>query len=152
MFSTILHPTDLSDACTPALKVAHRLAKALQAQLLICYIGHPPLIASGNTLTDPETGESRDVLDEIQRLQPLDPAVQCDVKIVLTDRSAGVKHVLGVLEPMGCDLIVVGMHEREGITSWLSGSITEEIVKRAHCAVLVVKPQADSAPEAESES
>ena len=29
MFSTIVHPTDLSDASTPALKTAHELARVL---------------------------------------------------------------------------------------------------------------------------
>ena len=145
MFSTILHPTDLSDACVPALKTAHDLAKTLGAKLIVCYIAHPPLIASGNQLTNPESKETRNVLDEIQALQPLDSTLTSEVKIVMIDRSASAKAVLEVLEQVGCDLIVLGMHKRSGVASWLGGSITEDVVRRANCAVLVVK-QHDSEP------
>jgi nucleotide-binding universal stress UspA family protein len=139
MFSTIIHPTDLSDAAAPALKAAHELAKSLGAKLIICYIAHPPLVASGNQLTDPETNETRNILDEFKAVQPPNPAVNCEVKIVTVDRSAGAKAMLKILEQMGSDLIVLGMHKRTGISGWLGASITEDVVRLASCAVMVVK-------------
>ena len=141
MFSTIIHPTDLTEACVSAQRAAHRLAKSLGAKLLVCYIAHPPLVASANQLTDPETNETRDILQEVQAVQPPDPAVDCEVKIVMADRSASAKSLLGILEKIGCDLIVLGMHKRAGVAGWLGGSITEEVVRQANCAVLVVKQQ-----------
>jgi universal stress protein A len=141
MFSKILHPTDLSDASAAAHKAAHELAKSLGAKLLVCYIATPPLVAGGDEVTDPATGETRNIRDEIHAQQPPDPAVDCEVKIVIADSSAGVKTVLGVLENMNCDLIALGMHERSGVAGWMKSSVTEEVVRRAHCPVLVVKKQ-----------
>jgi hypothetical protein len=40
---------------------------------------------------------------------------------------------------MDCDLIVMGMHGRSGIARVLMGSVTEEVVRRAHCPALAVK-------------
>ena len=139
MFSTILHPTDLSEASAAAHRTAHELAKALGAKLIVCYITHPPLVASGTDVTDPETGKTRFVLEEVQAVQPPDPAVDCDVRIVMTDRSASAKTILGTLEKLGCDLIVLGMHKRSGVSGWMGSSITEEVVRHANTPVMIVK-------------
>jgi hypothetical protein len=42
---------------------------------------------------------------------------------------------------MGCDLLVLGMHKRSGVAGWFGPTITEEVVRRAKCNVLVVKQQ-----------
>jgi nucleotide-binding universal stress UspA family protein len=139
VFSTIVHPTDFSEASIPALRTAHDLAKALNAKLLVCFIANPPLIASGDTLTDPKTGESRNVAEELEQNQASDPAVKRELRIVMTEKSTRVKTLLGFLSDMGCDLLVLGMHNKSGIAGWLGSSITEEVVRQAQCAVMVVK-------------
>jgi len=141
MFSTIVHPTDFSDASGPALATAQQLAKELRAKLIVCFVAHPPLVASGNSLTDPETNKTRDVANELESLQPDDSAVQRELRIVITEQSTKVKTLLGFLEEMDCDLLVLGMHKRVGIAGWFSQSITEEVVRLANCPVMVVKPQ-----------
>ena len=143
MFSTIVHPTDFSDASGAALATAHKLAKTLGAKLVVCFVAHPPLIASGNSLTDPKTNETRDIAKELESLQPEDPAVQRDLRIVITEQSTRVKTVLGFLEEMDCELLVLGMHKRAGIAGWFSHSITEEVVRLAKCPVMVVKHRDD---------
>ena len=141
MFSTIVHPTDFSDASGPALATAQKLAKTLGARLIVCFVAHPPLVATGNRLTDPKTNESRDIAEQLESLQPDDPAVKRELRIVITEQSTRVKTLLGFLEEMECDLLLLGMHKRAGIAGWFSHSITEEVVRLAKCPVLVVKPQ-----------
>ncbi len=139
MFSTIVHPTDLSEESVPALKTAHDLAKSLRARLIVCYMAHPPLVASGDRVTDPTTNETRNVASEVESHQPGDPAVQRDVRIVVTEPSTRVKTLLGFLDEMQSDLLVLGMHKKAGVAGWLGATITEEVVRRAECAVMVVK-------------
>jgi nucleotide-binding universal stress UspA family protein len=43
-------------------------------------------------------------------------------------------------------LLVVGAHGRHGLPRWLLGSVTEELLRRAPCLVLVVPPHAGEAP------
>lgn len=139
MFSTIVHPTDLSEASIPALKTAQELAKALGGRLIVCYVAHPPLVASGDTLTNPKTNETRDIAAELESHQPSDPSVQRELRLVVMEQSARVKQLLGFLQEMNSDLLVLGMHRRAGMAGWLSSSITEEVVRLAECAVMVVK-------------
>ena len=150
MYSTIVHPTDLSAESIPALKAAQDLAKSLGARLLVCFIAHPPLVASGETLTDPNTGEARDVAAELESHQPNDPTVARELRIVVTEQSTRVKTLLGFLEEMDCELLVLGMHKRPGVAGWLGASITEEVVRRAACAVMVVKHHGDEPGESDS--
>lgn len=139
MFSTIVHPTDLSEESIPALKTAHDLAKKLDARLLVCYVARSPLVASGETLTDPKTNETRNIAAEVESHQPSDAAVQREVRIVVAEQSTRVKTLLRFLEEMQCDLLVLGMHKRAGVAGWLGSSITEEVVRRAESPVMVVK-------------
>ena len=139
MFSKIVHPTDFSEESLPALKAAHDLAGELNAKLQVCYLAHPPLVASGDTLTDPNTNESRNIAAELEAHQPSNPNVNRELRLVVTEESTRVKTLLGFLQELGCDLLVLGMHKRPGVAGWLGSSITEEVVRRAECAVLVVK-------------
>ena len=43
------------------------------------------------------------------------------------------------MEEMGGDLLVMGMHRRGGVAGWLGSSITEEVVREAHCPVVTVR-------------
>lgn len=132
-------PTDLSEASIPALQSAHELAKQLNSKLLICFIAHTPLVAADKSLTDPETNETRNIGEELASYQPDDPAIDRELRLVVTDKSTSVKTMLKFLEEMNCDLLVMGFHKRSGVAGWLGHSVTEEVVRRAGCAVLVVK-------------
>lgn len=139
MFSTIVHPTDLSEASIPALQSAHQLAKELKSKLVVCFIAHTPLVASGTSITDPESNVTRNIAEELEAYQSAESDVERELRIVITDKSTRVKTLLKFLEEMDCDLLVMGMHKRAGVAGWLGSSITEEVVRRAGCAVLVVK-------------
>ena len=49
------------------------------------------------------------------------------------------------LNRLGCDLIVMGTHGRSWLKHRLFGSVTEEVVRRARCPVMVVKAPAHKA-------
>lgn len=154
MFSTIIHPTDLSESSIPALQSAQELAKQLNSKLVVCFIAHTPLVASGNSITDPSTHETRNIEAELESYCSADAAVNRELRIVIAEKSTRVKTLLSFLEEMDCELLVMGMHKREGVAGWLGSSITEEVVRRAGCAVLVVKQHGteyvfDSADESE---
>lgn len=139
MFSTIIHPTDFSPATIPALKTAQSLAKTLQAKMVVFFIANPPQVASGNTLTNPDTHEKRDIASELEELLPCEPGVDRELRIVVAETSAGVKRILTYLEETEGDLVVLGMHKRSGVAGWFGPTITEEVVRKAAADVLVVK-------------
>ena len=139
MYSNIIHLTDLSKAALPALEAAQELAKRLGSRLHICFVAHPPLVTSGETLVDPKTGETRDIPAELEAALNRDPAVERELHLLLVERSAGIRQMLKTLPPLDAGLLVVGMHKKPGLAGFLGGSITEEVVREADCPVLVVK-------------
>lgn len=87
----------------------------------------------------------RHVLENMQSeiKEPVLKSVQLDVRIgdpghTIADRA----------EELAADLIVMGSHGRTGLTRFFLGSVTERVVRLAHCPVLVVKlpvPEAETA-------
>jgi nucleotide-binding universal stress UspA family protein len=47
--------------------------------------------------------------------------------------------IVRVAKEIGCDLIVMGTHGRTGLGRVFMGSVAEEILKKAPCAVLTLK-------------
>jgi nucleotide-binding universal stress UspA family protein len=49
------------------------------------------------------------------------------------------EHIVGLTEELGVDLIVVGSRGLSGIKHALVGSVSESVVRHAHCPVLVMR-------------
>jgi nucleotide-binding universal stress UspA family protein len=47
--------------------------------------------------------------------------------------------IIRVAKEIDADLIVLGTHGRKGISQMIIGSVTEKVIRRAHCPVLTVK-------------
>ena len=139
MYSKIVHPTDFSPESLPAQHASHDLAERLGAHLTVCFFASPPVSAQTDTITNPETGETRDIAVELEALEPTRGKLSRELKILVTEKSTSTKRLVGFLEDMGADLLVMGMHRRSGIAGWFTHSITEDVMRNAKCAVLVVK-------------
>jgi nucleotide-binding universal stress UspA family protein len=62
--------------------------------------------------------------------------VQGHVRVGDADRE-----IVQLASDIAADLVVVGTHGRSGIERVLLGSVAEQVVRRAPCAVLTVKPK-----------
>jgi nucleotide-binding universal stress UspA family protein len=139
----ILVPTDFSAHADEAFRVAQTLARATGAEVVVFHVAHPPAVVSegGRLLAEPGKGEAVNLWDCFQKLQPTDPGVRVEHQVIVSDRP-GAGHVLEVLDKLGCDLIVMGTHGHSWLRHLLFGSMTEEVVRRARCPVMVVKAPA----------
>ena len=142
----ILVPTDFSAHADEAFRVAHTLARATGAEVIVFHVARPPAVASegGQFLADPEEGEAVNLWERFQGVQSAAPGVRVQHQVIVADRP-GAGPVLEILEKQGCDLIVMGTHGRSWLKQRLFGSVTEEVVRRARCPVMVVKAP-DPAP------
>jgi universal stress protein A len=141
----ILVPTDFSAHADEAFRVAHTLARATGAEVIVFHVARPPAVVSegGRLLAEPGEGEAANLWDRFRNIQPADPRVRVEHQVIVADRpSAG--HILAMLDKLGCDLIVMGTHGRSWLKHRLFGSVTEEVVRRARCPVLVVKAPASA--------
>jgi nucleotide-binding universal stress UspA family protein len=136
----ILVPTDFSAHADEAFRVAQTLARATGAEVILFHVARPPAVVSegGSVLADTSNGEAANLWDRFQASQSPGPGVRVQHQVIVADRP-GAGHILRIVEKEGCDLIVMGTHGRSWLKQRLFGSVTEEVVRRAHCPVVVVK-------------
>ena len=148
----ILVPTDFSPHADEAFRVAHTLARAVGAEVILFHVAQPPTVVSegGQLLANPGQADAVNLWDRFHRIQPADAKVRVEHQVIVAERPrAG--HILEMLDKLGCDLIVMGTHGRTWLKHRLFGSVTEEVVRLAHCPVMVVKapspPKEPTMPE-----
>jgi nucleotide-binding universal stress UspA family protein len=139
----ILVPTDFSAHSDEAFRTALTLARATGAEVVVFHVSRPPAAAveGGPLLAGSGDGKMADVWNRFHQLPPSDPGVRVEHLTIVAERP-GAAHILEVLEKSGCDLIVMGTHGRSWLRHRLFGGVTEEVVRLAHCPVMVVKAPA----------
>jgi quercetin dioxygenase-like cupin family protein len=79
---------------------------------------------------------------------PPDPKVRVDYRVAEGDAATEILYLAGALK---CDLLVMGSHGRTGLSRLLTGSVAEEVFRKAPCPVLLVKVPLAESPGAEAE-
>jgi universal stress protein A len=140
---TILHPTDFSRPAARAEAVAARLARALDAELLLLHVVPESSIYGGG----------RELLREAFRLEALRVAAARralsrraarlrarNVKVrELVATGAPYRQIVSVARRKGSQMIVIGTRARGGVARWLLGSVAERVLRVAPCPVLTVR-------------
>jgi nucleotide-binding universal stress UspA family protein len=145
----ILVPTDFSAYADEAFRVAHLLARATGAEVIVFHVARPPaVVTEGGALLAGPGQEPTNLWERFREFQSGDLRVRVEHRVIVADRP-GAALVLEVLDKLGCDLIVMGTHGRRGLRHVLFGSLTEDVVRRARCPVMVVKAPPQAVPASE---
>jgi nucleotide-binding universal stress UspA family protein len=136
----VLHPTDYSERSRPALMEAAELAATHGADLILLHVVEtlgPEALTFGEIYSgrQPEAYRQR-LFGQLRQARPEQAGLH--VVYVLSEEDV-VTAILRTANDLACDLIVLGTHGEGGWARWLTGSITEQVVRRAPCPVLVVK-------------
>lgn len=141
----ILCPTDLSHDSRPALAMACEWAKRFGAELHLLHVvaglsnPYPYLGPPFNEAMSWET-MIRQRANTALDTWPL-PDGFATLNVVRALRSGSpIAHILQYAQETGIDLIVMGTHGRSGFSHFLLGSVAENVVRRAPCSVLTVRP------------
>jgi nucleotide-binding universal stress UspA family protein len=144
MFQRIVCATDFSDTAEAAWEVACGLAAVHQAELTLVHV-FPDLPPS----PDVAVPSVMQVWEEQRRWvsQELDRRVADAVARGVRSREVlkmgpAATGLVEAVKEVGGDLLVVGTHGRTGLERVLLGSVAEQVVRAAPCAVLTVKPRA----------
>ena len=159
---TILHPTDFSENSRYAFQSVCALARDNHATLLVLHVMMPSVspLAQAGTLAWEDDGtvhvpdplpsaESQESLAQLPWPQPSDPRIRVEYRLAEGDPA---EEILRLSELLRCDLIVMGTHGRTGLGRLLTGSVAEEVLRKAVCPVLVVKTPLRATPDAETEA
>ncbi|MEW5835508.1 MAG: universal stress protein [Pseudomonadota bacterium] len=138
MFKYSLVGYDGSDTSRRAFDLAMSLARACHGRVRVVsvlQVTEAGSDACALMMADSGTARARELLDELKALQP-DTDVLVDVE--LTHGSPG-DVLIGQVEQHGCDHIVIGHTERGALARWLLGSVSGDVLARAHVPVTVVR-------------
>jgi nucleotide-binding universal stress UspA family protein len=147
----ILCPVDFSDASQHAVNYAVALARWYTARLTLLHVYDvmplapiAPEMIPGFTV-GPEYRER--LLCDLERFAKPAGADTVPVEFAVVEGQPGLEIVRHATENAS-GLIVLGTHGRSGLERLLLGSVTERVLHRAPCPVLVVPPRAPHAPAA----
>ncbi|MBN4056183.1 universal stress protein [Rhodothermus sp. AH-315-K08] len=132
-FKRILVAKDFSVCSKRALEFGTRLAKDAGADLHVIHIQ----VLHENALQGEMTQNTLENLDQTLAdwIGPV-PGV-CVTRVVQREISAA-PAIVRYAKENACDVIVVGTHGRRGFRQAILGSVAEEVVRTASCAVLAV--------------
>lgn len=147
----ILYPTDFSDSARYAFQSACALAKSNDATLIVLHVMMPSSSpVQMRPLPDPlRSAESQESVASLPWPQPSDPRIRVEHRMTEGDPA---DEILRLSAALSCDLIVMGTHGRTGLGRLLTGSVAEEVLRKAICPVLVVKTPVRAASEPEVET
>lgn len=138
----IVVPTDFSEYSLRAVDEGVDLAIHYQAKLMLVHIVTE---LTGRALSI-EVGMAREVLRQtlfndanasFASLAPRLRNVEYETAI-RTGRASSA--IVEYADEVGADMIVIATHGRRGMARLFIGSTTEEVVRKAHCPVLTVRP------------
>jgi len=153
--TTIFLATDGSEEAQLAAKTAADLAKSTNSELHLIYVGHMPSIfyeSPGTMALDPDLQSRMEEEAEEAAKTKLEKQVQ---KI----REAGIEvagihtrvgfpdaEIVGLAGKLGAGLIVMGSRGRGPLKRALMGSVSDSVVRHAHCPVMVVRDSGERTP------
>ncbi|EGW37742.1 universal stress protein [Desulfosporosinus sp. OT] len=142
MFKKILVPTDASEYSRRALKAAVELAQSIQAEVVLLHVSYTPQAYWGYTISYgiTVTQEQLDQNGELA-LEATLTGIDCE-QVVINKRVESGHPVTVIIEQIkkdDIDLIVMGSHGYGAITGSVLGSVSQRVLQRASCPVLIIK-------------
>jgi len=137
-FQSILVGYDGSQQAEKAAEAAISLANALDAKLTIVAVARPPEPAVSVELEAMLDNAREHFEHDFMRLA--ERARRCELGIeteILVGHPA--EQIIHKAETMKADLVVLGHRGTSMFHKWIMGSISEKVLKHAHCPVMVVR-------------
>ena len=146
-YRRILWPTDFSPLAKAALPHAIRLTEGRGAELVVLHVLPTPAIYAvpevAGAIWEKLERENhalgkrklRRVMEQLKRKVP-----KLRIHGALA-RGVPFDQILRAAKRLRCDLIVLATHGRTGLKHVLLGSAAENVVRRAPCPVLTVRPR-----------
>ena len=144
----ILCPLDFSELSNLSLDYACSLALHYSAELAIEHVIEPlELISPEDEFAEMEKWSGlRSPLAakakvKLKALAEAHPSGGLPVEIIVRE-GRPIDAILSEAERHATDLIVMGTHGRRGVDHWLLGSVTEKVLRKSRCPVMVVRKPA----------
>ena len=142
MFKKILVPTDASEYSRRALKTALELARSVQAEVILLHVSYTPQAYWGYTISYGIT-VTQEQLDQNGELALEATLTGIDSEQVVINKRVESGHpvtiILEQIKKENIDLVIMGSHGYGAIAGSVLGSVSQRVLQRASCHVLVIK-------------
>ena len=143
-YRRILWPTDFSPLARAALPHAVALASDAKAELVLLHVLPLPAMYAAPDISGavwiPLQRKTRAAARlRLLRLEKQVKGPNLRTHMVLTEGSPFLQLVRAA-KRLRCDLIVLATHGRTGLIHAIMGSVAENVIRRAPCPVLTVRP------------
>jgi nucleotide-binding universal stress UspA family protein len=143
-YRSILSPIELDDPSLIALGLAQRIAVDHEATLHLLHVvqllpafGEPDIVENEHSVAEQK---ARVRLNEIANSRLT--AVNHQIHTAAASARALAKAVVRMATEVNADLIVLKTSGRKGLSHFILGNVTEEVVRTAPCPVLTLAPAA----------
>ena len=140
MFKKILVPTDASENSRRALKMALELARTVQAEVVLLHVSYTQqaygVISYDTTITQEQLDQNGELA--------LDATLNgIDSEQVVIHKKVESGHpvtiILEQIKKEDIDLVIMGSHGYGAIAGSLLGSVSQRVLQRVSCPVLIIK-------------
>jgi universal stress protein A len=136
---TILCPLDFTDTSLKELSYAREFAVGMGASIYLLNVVDVPVEVLVNNLPLEEKFEKA----ELEKLEAIkqqlhSEGIKADGSVEFGNPEAV---ILEKARELGVNLIIMGSHCKSGFNRLILGSVTEHVMRKANCPVLVVKNQ-----------
>ena len=146
MTKRLLVPIDFSQHSLDAVELARDLAIELGAELTLIHVlapgGARRSVAPGSSKPPPSQVLAADDNqgEALKRVRNSLLADLDDVTLQLVSGESAAEAITDQAARMHADFIVMSTHRHSRLTHMLAGSVTEVVLRRASCPVLIVPP------------
>jgi nucleotide-binding universal stress UspA family protein len=141
----VICAVDRSEAAEGVVRVADRLAAALQGRLVVLHVA-PPTEAPGVSAAPAgqerlREGELDDARELLERLVARTGAQEAELRAEI---GPAAERILATCRDLDAALVVLGSHGRGDVKSAVLGSVSHSVASNAPCPVVIVPPGADT--------
>ncbi|HMP77613.1 MAG TPA: universal stress protein [Kiritimatiellia bacterium] len=138
----ILVPVDFSSTTDAVIGVGAALAKSLGAELFLLHVAQPEpeFITYEPGPASVRQAVAREISEEHRKLHALDRALEAQGLTVTSLVIQGyiVEKIIQEIERLQIDLVVMGSHGHGALHHLLLGSVSEGVMRKTTCPVLIV--------------
>jgi nucleotide-binding universal stress UspA family protein len=134
--SRVVIPVDKSEASKIAVEQGSHIAKLLGVDVAIISIDDSQQFIASASLENKLKKEHELSLEEFKKtVESREVNATTEIIVGLAPAQEIVKYV------KDDDLIIMASHSKKGIDKFILGSVSEEVVHRVNCHVMILKPQ-----------
>src|ERR1043166_1467233 len=143
----ILEPTDFSELSGHGVLYAVELARTWNSALILLNVADATELANyqAHSLEDLVNKHERSIVDFLMRIGADITHVNVTMKVELGSPAST---ILEAAQKESIDLIVMSTHGRTGLAHILMGSVTEKVIRLAHCPVFSIHQPHTAQPPA----